>query len=196
MECFKKLLVLVIVAVLPGCAFHAQKAQIAPIVQVAQSNEGKGAAIGLRVLDERPSQSLGRRGTAAVARGAEITTDQNIAAVIQDKVAQGLQSKGYVVKPYGESETRLSLELRELEYTTSTGFWTGGVHVNGAIKAVGNKPGDSYERMYCSEKERRIMVVPTAGKNEADINESLGELLRGIFEDVGLLRFLAPSVQE
>lgn len=182
-----------IVACMSGCAFNSQKANIAPTLQVAHSNEGHGEVVGLRVMDERPSQSLGRRGTAAVSRGAEITTNQNIAAVIQDKVSEGLQQKGFVVRPYAEGETKLSLELRELEYHTSTGFWTGGVHVNGAIKAVGTKIGDTYERMYRSEKERRVVVVPTAGKNEDDINNGLSDLLRSLFEDVGLFKFLAPD---
>lgn len=141
------------------------------------------------MVDERASKSLGHRGT-AYGKAAQITTDQDIAAVVQDKVSEGLRNKGYTVVPYAGASTGLSIEVRSLDYSTSQGFWTGGVAVNASMKAVAKKPGDTYERMYRSDKERRVAVVPTAGKNQEDLNDGLSGVLAQLFDDVGLFRFL------
>ena len=82
---------------------------------------------------------------------------------------------------------------RLLEYSTSQGFWTGGVHVKGALKAYASRASDNYERVYRSEKEERTVIVPTAESNENLINTALTELLNQVFEDTGLFKFLAAS---
>jgi Uncharacterized lipoprotein. len=181
----------IIVAGLSGCAFNSQTVQLDPHVEVVPSDMGAGKAVGLIVVDERASNSLGRRGTAAIARAAEIKSDRDLAVVVHDKVAAGLKAKGFAVSDSRDEPTELKLELRDFEYSTSTGFWTGGIHVNGAIKAVARRPGDNFEQMYRTENERRVVVVPTAGKNSDDINSGLADLLRKILNDVGLLRFLS-----
>jgi len=174
-----------------GCAFNAQKATFNPIVNVASSNAGKGSQVGLKVDDERPSSSLGHRGNAYGA-AAEITTDQDLAALIREKVASGLTKEGYQVVNYLQSSgARLTLELRDLKYSTSTGFWTGGVDVDGAIKAIGSNDGDTYEKLYRTDKKSRVVVVPTAGTNEQWLNEALSDLLRQVFEDPELAALLS-----
>jgi uncharacterized lipoprotein YajG len=174
-----------------GCAFNAQKATFNPIVNVASSNAGKGSQVGLKVDDERPSSSLGHRGNAYGA-AAEITTDQDLAALIREKVASGLTKEGYQVVNYLQSSgARLTLELRDLKYSTSTGFWTGGVDVDGAIKAIGSNGGDTYEKLYRTDKKSRVVVVPTAGTNEQWLNEALSDLLRQVFEDPELAALLS-----
>lgn len=180
-----------------GCAFQAQKATLAPTLTVAPSTVGSGTSVALRVVDERPSKSLGRRGTAYGA-AAEITTDQDVAALIHEKVKRGLARKGFSVIDQGASEdSSLTLELRAFEYSTAQGFWTGGVNIDGAIKAIAVRDGDTYERMYRTDDEHRVVVVPTAEQNNEWMNTSLSDLLTQVFEDVGLFRFLAqPPVIE
>jgi uncharacterized lipoprotein len=178
-------------ALLYGCAFTSQQASLRPTVSFSSSNEGKNVAVAVRVVDERPSKSLGRRGTAYGA-AAEITAAQDVAAVVQQQIIDGLRKKGFNPVDYGEQkDPRLTVEVRLLEYSTSQGFWTGGVHIKGALKAIAVRTGSNYERMYRSEKEERVVVVPTAETNEQWINDALNEVLRQLFEDTGLFRFLA-----
>ncbi|MDB5770600.1 MAG: hypothetical protein JWM42_974 [Burkholderia sp.] len=180
-----------IAVTIQGCAFNPQQANLTPTITVASSNEGKNVAVGVRVVDERPSKSLGRRGTAYGA-AAEITANQDLADVVEKQVVEGLRRKGF--KPVAFSATnepRLSVEVRLLEYSTSQGFWTGGVHVKGALKAAATRSTGNYERLYRSEKEERIMVVPTAESNEKLINTALSELLNQVLEDANLFKFLA-----
>lgn len=174
-----------------GCAFNPQKANITPNVSILGSSEGNGVEIVVRVTDERPSKSLGRRGTAYGA-AAEITAAQDLAAVAQKEIIAGLRKKGFAAMD-GEAGTKakLAVEVRLLEYTTSQGFWTGGVHIKGALKAIASKNGKNYENMYRSEKEERVMVVPTAETNEKWINDALTDVLTQLLNDKGLAMFLS-----
>jgi len=188
----KVLIAVATVLALSACSYTRQQASFAPTVVVAKSQEGQGAPVGLRVVDERPTKSLGHRGNFH-GKAAEITTTQDIAKVFEEQVAEGLTSRGFRVVPYSESATKLSIEIRALEYSTSIGFWSGGVAVNAAMKAVAAKPGDSYEKMYISDKERRVLFVPAAGKNQEDLNNGVSSVLGELFADASLFKFLAPK---
>lgn len=178
---------------LGGCAFTPQQANLAPIVSIASSNEGNNVTVAVRVLDERLSKTLGRRGTAYGA-AAEITAAQDVAVVVQKHILAGLREKGFNPVDYAEAkDPSLTVEVRLLEYSTSTGFWTGGVHIKGAVKAIAVRGGANYERMYRTEKEERVVVVPTAEMNEQWLNTALSNVLHEMFEDVGLFRFLAKG---
>jgi uncharacterized lipoprotein YajG len=183
---------LVSTLVLAGCAFNPQQANLSPTVSLMGSSEGRNVEVLVKVTDERPSQSLGRRGTAYGA-AAEITTAQNISAIVQKEVVEGLKKKGFAAKENdeGAATTVLTVEIRLLEYSTSQGFWTGGVHIRSAFKAVATRNGKNYEKIYRTDKEERVVVVPSAETNEKWINEALGTVLTQLLNDNGLITFLA-----
>lgn len=177
--------------VLSGCAFAKQQANLAPTVSVVESTQGNGMTVAVRVLDERPSKSLGRRGTAYGA-AAEITSVQEVAVVVQQQVVDGLKKKGFSTADFAPNQARsLTVEVRFLDYSTSQGFWTGGVNIRGALKVVAQRDGQTYEQLYRSDKEERVVVVPTAKTNEQWINTALSEVLQQLFNDQGLMTFLA-----
>lgn len=185
-----KLLILALCAFVSGCAFNPQKANVAPTVAVMASNEGKGVSVAVRVVDERPSKSLGRRGTAYGA-AAEITSVQEISFIVQREIGDALKKKGYSVVEYRDAlNPRLSVEVRLLQYSTSQGFWTGGVQIQSALKANATNGVRTYEKMYRSEKEERVMVVPTAETNERWINDALSDVLNQLLNDSRLFSVL------
>ena len=145
----------------------------------------------VHVVDERASKSLGRRGTAYGA-AAEITAAQDLTVVVRDEVVAALEKKGFTTTDYTENAgTRLTVEIRLLEYSTSQGFWTGGVQVQGTLKAVARKDGRDFEKLYRSNKEERVGIVPTAETNEQWINEALSDVLQQLLDDQNLINFLA-----
>ena len=174
---------------LGACAFTPQRATLQPTLSIPQANIGQGKAVSVQVVDERPSQSLGRRGSV---RGAEITTDQNIAELIVDSVRHGMTQVGFTPVPYDAAQARaLRIEVRQLEYSTSTGFWTGGVHTNAALKATATNQGVTYENFYRAGSEQRVVAVPGASANEQLLNQALSSVLDKLFQDQALLSFLA-----
>jgi len=84
----------------------------------------------------------------------------------------------------------MTAEIRAFEYSTSTGFWTGGVHINGAFKVRATRGGRTFKKIYRITKEERGVFVPDAETNEKWINAALGELLSQVVNDSELIQFL------
>ncbi|HET6912962.1 MAG TPA: YajG family lipoprotein [Rhodanobacteraceae bacterium] len=176
---------------LSGCAFNAENVNLHPTISSPHTSEGQGVSVAVHVVDDRASKSLGHRGTAYGA-AAEITTNADVAAIVSDKVAQALAARGFTVNgPDRENSAKLTVEVRLLDYSTSTGFWTGGVQVQAALKAVASKSGKNFEQMYRSNNEHRVVVVPPADTNEEWINETLGDVITKLVSDDKLIEFLA-----
>ena len=83
-------------ALMTGCAFSPQKANLNPTIVSSPSSEGQGVTVAIRVVDERPSKSLGRRGTAYGA-AAEITAGVDLEQLVSSKIGEALRTKGFNV---------------------------------------------------------------------------------------------------
>jgi uncharacterized lipoprotein len=186
----KVFFVLILGFVFGACAFTPQTAVINPDVELTETDEGHGATVAVKVVDERPSDALGHRGAAF--KGAKITTDQNIEGLIREEIMRGLIKKGF--KPIScdvNSKPNLKVEIRLLEYSTSMGFWTGGVHTKAALKAIADANGQTYENIYRVENEKRVVFVPTASTNEEYLNKLVSDILTKLFQDEKLIATLA-----
>lgn len=191
----KSIIIVVALATLAGCTYTPQTANIDPTVEVAEENIGQGTIVKLVVKDERVNDEIGRRGTGMV-RGAAITSERSVAEVFQEKMAEVLTKKGFTIAEQDDNfQTTLDVEIRALEYSTSVGFWTGGEHMNVAVKAIGNNGIDSYEKFYRSEEEKRVMFVSGAKGNEELINAAVAEVLEQFAADGDLFDLLSNPAQ-
>ena len=176
-----------------ACAFTPQQVALAPVVNVASSGEGNHLEVAVKVVDERATLSLGRRGNDDF-EGAEITTSQDVALVVRQQLVDGLRKKSFQPVEYSETtDPRLTVEIRLLEYSTARGFWAGHIRIRGALKVIAVRSGKIYERMYRKDREEQSIIVPTAETNEQWINEVLGDTLKELFRDDDLFRFLSAS---
>jgi len=182
---------------LMGCELFSQNVNLNPTITTSQpttttqSTEGRGVTVLVRVVDERPSKSLGRR-AGSFGPAAEITSNSDFEQVVAEKVKESLQARGFSVSNSDSSSSAtLNVEIRLLQYSTSFGFFTMGTHIQAALKAVATKSGKSYEKMYRSDKEERTVIVPTAGMNEEWINVALSDVLTQLASDRDLIAFLA-----
>ena len=181
----------VFLCLLSACAFNPQTIKISPVMSLPSSDVGKGKEVLLSIVDERPKQVIGHRGTAYGA-AAEITSSEDVAVVIREKVSAGLAANGSkVVTGPSSARTSMKVEIRLIEYTTSTGFWTGGVHTRAAFKGICRNGRQDYENLYRQENEERVMVVPDAETNEQWINLVAGQALDKIFSDRQMLECLS-----
>jgi uncharacterized lipoprotein YajG len=180
--------IVIAAALLSGCAFNSQKVSFDPTISNPKTSEGHGVTVAVRVVDERPSKSLGRRGAGIAV--AEITTNADLAVIVQGKISQALQQQGFVVADTS-GDAKLTVEIRLLHYSSSIGFWTAGVQVQAALKAIASKSDKTFEEMYRSDSEERILIVPTAETNAEWINKGLGDVISKLVSDPKLIAFLA-----
>ena len=174
-----------------GCAFTDQKAVLNPTLEFSSQNFGNGQQVGIKVLDERPDKTLGYRGAQGGNIGGKITTDQDVAKVLEDKIKEGLKMQGFEPTSYSDGVSRtMKVELRSLKYFISTGFWSGGAHTKSALKVIARNSGKEFEEFYRVEKEETIIFIPGAEGNEQLINSALSEILQKLFTDQKLFEFL------
>ena len=184
--------VLVLALIGSGCAFTSQTAMLRPEFNIAQTTRGNGARVLVTVVDERSDQDFGRRGTGAL-RGATVHADQDIGSVIREAVSKGLSQLQFRPVAEGEVDRTLKIEVREIKYETSTGFFTGGIHTSAAIKALAERGGESLERFYRASDEVRVLFVPFAESNEEMLNTVVNDVLTQLFADYELIGFLAAG---
>ena len=182
---------LISMIVINGCAYTSQVATLNPKVTTKKSNIGSGSIVELKVVDERLDKKLGHRGS-AYGPAAEISTGQNVAELIYQKLAAGLENNGFFVVPFNNGvPTSFKAEIRQIKYHSAAGFVTFTIQVNSAIKGICRNNEKNYELMYRGEVEEEWLVVPFADTNERILNESLSKVLEKMFLDKKLLECLS-----
>ena len=187
-------LVLISTLELTACTVIPQTVLIEPTVNARPLKIEERREIAVYVVDERPTTEIGRRGTGAM-RGAAITTEQDLARVFSDSIVSSLEETGFSAIPVDDDSpvagaTLLRIDIRNLEYDTSMGFWTGGVHTRGAMKVIATRGAAKYEEMYRVDDEKRVVFAPGADANAERVNISASALLQELFDDVALFEFL------
>lgn len=178
------------VLLLAGCTQTPQQVWLAPTVHVQASFEGNGTTIAVNVVDGRPSKSLGYFGKTRDA-SSEITTAQDITAVVAQEILTGMRNKGFVVVDgKSKGDAKLTVEVRLLDYSTAPDTLTGSVNIKSALRVVAAKNGKYLEKTYRADNEKRVVVVPSAATNEQWINEAFSDVLRQLFADSQLSLFL------
>jgi len=183
-------LVSLLVTFVMGCAWTPQHISLAPQIDNVNSSIGKGAEVGVKVTDERTDRILGHRSVGAV--GSEMTIDDHPEIAIKKAIFESLTNNGFVPVEFDPNLPRsLKVEIREIKFYISMGFWTGGVHTNAAIKANATNSGKTYEEFYREQTERRVMFIPGADDNARDVNKTLSNTLQKLNHDPKLMNFLA-----
>lgn len=175
-----------VLAIISGCAFSAQRVNLAPEVRVYGSPIGGGAPVFVNSVDERPSEVLGVRGGQGI--GAPVSAG-NVHLVVKAALEDGLRQLGFApVAQHTNGIPELRVEIRALEYKIATGLFAGGLDVNGALKAfcvVGERR--PYEQLYRGRHEETLLVVPSAGQNTQYINSALSRAIESVLTDKDLL---------
>ena len=99
-----------------GCAYTPHKTNLIINAPVSASNIGKGTKISIRIIDDRDSQIIGKRGVNGI--GGNITADDlmpTITAAIED----GFKAKEFQITSIDESSVSLTIKLRAFKYLIS-----------------------------------------------------------------------------
>src|SRR5262249_1307848 len=125
-------------------------------------------------------------------KNAEITTDQNIAALFEQKITEGLEARGFkIVASRYQASATLKVEVRQIDYTTDMDFWKGTVLAKAALHASSRKDSFRFEQLYLGERKRNTIEGPTAKSNEQLINGAISEAVENLINDDRLTTFLA-----
>ena len=185
---------LFVVAFASGCAYTPMTVALDPATAVPASEIGAGQTVYLSVVDERTERQIGNRGSGMM-KGAKITLEEDLEVVVHSALTDMLETKGFQISQddTGARKPNLRVDIRGLEYDTSTGFWTGGVQVTAALKATANGETGNYDNFYRYDNEDRVVFVPGADSNSERINVALSSVLQQLVSDDDLLAVLAQK---
>jgi uncharacterized lipoprotein YajG len=178
---------------LVACAYEAQVVRLDPIIPDVkpEATSSSNMNVSIRVRDARLYKVIGHR---ASGDQASITTDQDVGALIKEKIAVVLEKKGFRIAPSENSMTPLlSLELDELSYTVLTDSETRKVKIQVVLKVVEQKDSDRLEKTFQANQERKIPFEPVAKTNEEWINETLSDTLQEFADDDKVFAFLTTN---
>jgi len=177
-------------AVIGGCAWVPQNATLNPTPSITPSTAGNGVTVAVRVLDRRRSEIIGYRGVDS--KNASIKTEQKVAPLIQEKIIEGLKRKGFSASDFeGQSGRLLTVEIRQIDYTTDMEFWKGIIQTEAVLVASTIKDGLKFEQFYTGKRKENTVEAPGAKTNERLINGAISDALQRLFEDERLIRYLA-----
>jgi len=154
------------------------------------SNVGNGATVIVRVLDARPSSRIGFRGLDS--EGAQITTDQNLTQVFQQKIIEGLRQQGFKAAASSDEPGRvLKVEIRAVQYTTDMDFMKGIIRTKAALQVYVKTEASTYDRLYVGERQETAAEAPGAKTNSRLINGAVTDVLHNLLGDQKLAAMLA-----
>jgi uncharacterized lipoprotein YajG len=183
-------LLVAVASLLNGCAWVSQSATLTLAPKIAESNIGNGVIVPVRVFDRRPNRVIGYRGLDS--KNASITTGQDLAALFQEKILDGLQRKGFRAVPYsGQAADVLTVEVRQLDYTTDMEYWKGIIQTSCTLHTTISKNGAFFDRTYLGAYKENAVEAPGARTNERLISAAMTAAVQRFFEDDHLAAFLA-----
>lgn len=183
-------LVLVLAWCAGGCAWVHQNAKLQLNPQIAPSGVGIGRTIAVRVNDRRGSEIIGYRGMDS--KNAAITTKQNVAALFEAKIVEGLGAKGFKAAAYTDQPTDvLNVDVMEIKYTTDLEFMKGTMQTRAVLRVSTSKNGLYFDQNFYGTRKESIIEAPKASRNERIINAAISDAVQRMFDDDRLMLFLA-----
>jgi uncharacterized lipoprotein YajG len=179
------------VCLLSACKLAPIAVEIAPTLAAPVTGRGHGITLGVRVIDARPHDELGRR--APDGSGLDVITAQDLPALWGGIVDGALRAAGFQSVPYEPNhEPSLTVWIKELDYQLRSGFWARRALTTAAVKAEAVHDGRTHEVSYQTSKETRVYLFrPTLGEVESALNEVSSDVLNKLFRDSKLMTFLA-----
>lgn len=173
-----------------GCAFTPQSVNILPKIDTPASQIGSGHEVTLNVVDERPRQTLGTRGVKGV--GAELTIQGDLSETIKKAISEGLENQSFKPLSGENPENReLRVEIRNLDYNVTQGFWAGTLRVDTSLKAIclqgEQRP---YEQLHRGELVESVQVVQSDEANNSYISQAVSAAVNSLLKDEQLLSCL------
>src|SRR6185369_4312709 len=108
---------------------------------------------------------LGYRGLDS--KDAQITTTQDLEKLFREKIIEGLACKGFNAVPYTQPPGRvLTVEIRQIEYSTDMDFWKGIVIAKAALRVFTTRAVAPFDQNYAAERKDRTLEAPSAQANE------------------------------
>lgn len=177
---------------LVGCAHSPQQLDPNPKLNGTINPVGQGQPVVVRVVDARPSPTLGTRGGLYPETSAVIVPSAKVIPKLQAQTEAAVRLLGFTPSPNAYNAPQLTLTLAELKYQSpKEGLYVTEANIGATLKIEVQNAGKRYNGRYGASLNQRFGMAPNEQTNTKLVSDVLSDALTRAFRDDNIGRLLA-----
>ena len=177
---------------LVGCAHSPQQLDPNPKLNGTINPVGQGQPVVVRVVDARPSPTLGTRGGLYPETSAVIVPSAKVIPKLQAQTEAAVRLLGFTPSPNTYNAPQLTLTLAELKYQSpKEGLYVTEANIGATLKIEVQNAGKRYNGRYGASLNQRFGMAPNEQTNTKLVTDVLSDALTRVFRDDNIGRLLA-----
>jgi len=177
---------------LVGCAHSPQQLDPNPKLNGTINPVGQGQPVVVRVVDARPSPTLGTRGGLYPETSAVIVPSAKVIPKLQAEAEAAVRLLGFTPSPNAYNAPQLTLTLAELKYQSpKEGLYVTEANIGATLKIEVQNAGKRYNGRYGASLNQRFGMAPNEQTNTKLVTDVLSDALTRVFRDDNIGRLLA-----
>ena len=179
---------------LVGCAHSPQQLDPNPKLNGTINPVGQGQPVVVRVVDARPSPTLGTRGGLYPETSAVIVPSANVIPKLQAQTEAAVRLLGFTPSPNAYNAPQLTLTLAELKYQSpKEGLYVTEANIGATLKIEVQNAGKRYNGRYGASLNQRFGMAPNEQTNTKLVSDVLSDALTRAFKDPTIGQVLAQQ---
>ena len=169
---------------LAGCAHSPQQLDPTPKITGTINPVGQGPPVSVRVVDGRPSATLGTRGGLYPETSAVIVPKEKVVPKLQAQAEAAVRLLGFTPSPNAYNAPQLTLTLAELKYQSpKEGLYVTEATIGATFRIEVQNGGRRYTGRYGASLDQRFGMAPNEQTNTKLVSEVLSDALSRVFRD-------------
>lgn len=184
-------LIAVTTLTLAGCANSPQQLSPQPVLNSQLAPVGQGQPVVVRVVDGRPSPTLGTRGGLYPETSAVTVNANDVIPKLQAQAEAAVRLLGYTPTGNSGSAPVLTVTLASLTYQSpKEGMYVTEATIGANFRADVNNNGRHYAGSYGASLNQRFGMAPNVDTNTKLVSDVLSDALTRLFKDPSIGRTL------
>jgi uncharacterized lipoprotein len=177
---------------LAGCAHSPQQLDPNPKITDTISPVGQGQPVVVRVVDGRPSATLGTRGGLYPETSAVIVPKDKVIPKLQTQAEAAVRLMGFTPSANAYNAPQLTLTLAELKYQSpKEGLYVTEATIGATFRVEAQNGGRRYTGRYGASLNQRFGMAPNEQTNTKLVSEVLSDALSRAFRDQSIGQVLS-----
>lgn len=169
---------------LVGCAHSPQQLSPQPKLTTQLNPVGRGQPVVVRVVDGRPSQSLGTRGGMYPETSTISVNGNDVVPKLQAQAEAAVRLLGFTPTQGGSNAPQLTVTLAELKYQSPKDkMYVTEATIGATFRADVANANRRYSGRYGASLDQRFGMAPNQETNTKLVSDVLSDALSRLFKD-------------
>jgi uncharacterized lipoprotein len=169
---------------LAGCANSPQQLSPQPRITEQLAPVGQGQAVVVRVVDGRPSSTLGTRGGLYPETSAVSVNGADVLPKLQAQAEAAVRLLGFTPNPSAYNAPQLTITLADLKYQTPKDkMYATEATIAATFRADVQNAAGRYSGRYSASLDQRFGMAPNQETNNKLVGDVLSDALTRLFKD-------------